>query len=403
MASYQGAVSKPRGTKVKPMLRRLTPSEKNSLDLDRPAAEQEGLGILESGFGGSGYSHGYGYAYGGGARSPHDVQMRRGYHHRSTSGTSQFSTTTTGSASGHRAGSFVHPFQQTQTPRPYTPPLNASSPRQDSLRKSEFESPAGIEDDSETIVHHHAFRSPSNLSTTSHSHSHSHSHTSLPSIAALSSPSPNISSQQLQQQLPQHHLRITTTKQASSSRLALAKSHSSLHSSLYNTPLSSEITSSSDIMSPASAIRESLDKGFRIRSRSEVDTHVRAETIREARRKFQEKENMKEEKAAREDIKALEKRQQKEARQINRRYRRSSASDRTRSKRSRSDLTTQEKTDGFLSRGYETAQQQQAPSFGEEELCQPSRSHTAKRKTHSTWTKFVMWIRTRFIRMGQKN
>ncbi|PBP25896.1 hypothetical protein BUE80_DR003194 [Diplocarpon rosae] len=328
--------------------------------------------------------------------------MRRGYHNRSTSGTSHLSTATTGSASGHRAGSFVHPFQQTQTPRPYTPPSNTSPSYQDSLRKSELDSLAGTEGDSETI-HHHAFRSPSNLSTTSHSqsHSHSHSHSSLPSIAALSS-SPNISSQQLQQP-PQHHLRITSTKQASSCRLALAKSHSSLHSSLHNTPLSTDITSSSDIMSPASAIRESLDKGFRIRSRSEVDTHVRAETIREARRKFQEKENLKEEKAAREDIKALEKRQQKEARQIDRGHRRSSASDRTRSKRSKSDLTTQEKTDGFLGRGYETAQEQQTPTFGEEELCQPSRSHTAKRKTHSAWTKFVMWIRTRFIRMGQKN
>lgn len=157
-------------------------------------------------------------------------------------------------------------------------------------------------------------------------------------------------------------------------------------------------------MSPASAIRNSLDKGFRIRSRSEVDTHVRSETIQEARRKFQEKEQAKEEKAAREEIKALEKRQQKEARQMERGHRRSSASNDTRSKRSKSDLTMQEK-DVFVGRDYNSVLQQQTPTFtgvGEEQLYQPRRSGTAKLKTHSAWTKFVMWLRTRFIRMGKK-
>lgn len=158
-------------------------------------------------------------------------------------------------------------------------------------------------------------------------------------------------------------------------------------------------------MSPVSAIRNSLDKGFRIRSRSEVDARVQSETIQEARRKFQEKEQAKEEKAAREEIRALEKRQQKEARQIERGHRRSSASNDTRSKRSKSDLTMQEK-DVFVGRDYNSALQQQTPTFasvGDEQFYQPRRSGTAKLKTHSAWTKFVMWIRTRFIRMSKKN
>src|SRR5271167_3033546 len=107
MASYSGSSSAKSKSRVKPMLRKLTQSEKNSLDLNRPAIEQ-GLGLHAS-------------DYGTGSRSVHDVSFQsagRGYHNRSTSGTSQFSTTTAGS--GHRAGSFVHPFQQ--TPRPYTPP-----------------------------------------------------------------------------------------------------------------------------------------------------------------------------------------------------------------------------------------------------------------------------------------
>lgn len=390
MTSYSGHTAKPRGTKgtkVKPILRKLTASqsEKNSLDLDRSAAEQDGLGI-EYGYG-SGSGNGIGGSGPGASRSSHDVQLRRGYHHhhRSTSGTSQFSTATTGS--GHRTGSFVHPFQQ--TPRPYTPPIAASASYQNSLRESELDnSPTLTEDEDQNQIrstsqsHIHPFRSPSNLSN----------HTSPPSITGVSS-SPNISHLQ--------SLRIQTNKQASSSRLALAASHTSLH----NTTLSSEIASPTDTMSPASAIRNSLDKGFRIRSRSEVDTRVRSETIQEARRKFQEKEQAKEEKAAREEIKALEKRQHKEARQVERGHRRSSASNDTRSKRSKSDLTMQEK-DGFVGRDYNSVLQQQTPTFtaaGVEQFHQPRRSGTAKLKTHSAWTKFVMWIRTRFIRMGKKN
>ncbi|PVH72715.1 hypothetical protein DL98DRAFT_432672 [Cadophora sp. DSE1049] len=386
MTSYQGHTAKSRGTKVKPILRKLTQSEKNSLDLDRSAAEQDGLGID---------AHGAGNGSGSGPRSSHDVQLRRGYHHRSTSGTSQFSTATTGS--GHRTGSFVHPFQQ--TPRPYTPPIAASASYQNSLRESELDhSPALTEDEdhprdqtqirspsqSQSQSHIHPFRSPSNLSN----------HTSPPSITGVSS-SPNISHPQQPQAL-----RVLTNKQASSSRLALATSHTSLH----NTTLSSDIASPTDTMSPVSAIRNSLDKGFRIRSRSEVDTRLQSETIQEARRKFQEKEQAKEEKAAREEIRALEKRQQKEARQIERGHRRSSASNDTRSKRSKSDLTMQEK-DVFVGRDYNSVLQQQTPTFasvGEEQFYQPRRSGTAKLKTHSAWTKFVMWIRTRFIRMGKK-
>jgi hypothetical protein len=108
MASY--AASSKSKLHKKPILRKFTQSEKNSLDLDRPATEQ-GLGIYSS-------------DYVNPSRSVHDVSFnhaRRG-HGRSMSGASQFSTATNGS--GARTGSFVHPFQQ--TPRPYTPPLAQS-------------------------------------------------------------------------------------------------------------------------------------------------------------------------------------------------------------------------------------------------------------------------------------
>jgi hypothetical protein len=145
-----------------------------------------------------------------------------------------------------------------------------------------------------------------------------------------------------------------------------------------------------------------MDKGFRIRSRSEVDTRPRAETIQEARRKFQEKEQAKEEKAAREEIKALEKRQHKEAKEIDRQHRRSSASEVTRSKRSKSDLTFHEKTEVLVGRDYNSASYQAPPLSTEDNFTPPPRSNTTKLKTHSAWTKFVMWLRTRFLRMSKK-
>jgi len=196
-------------------------------------------------------------------------------------------------------------------------------------------------------------------------------------------------------------LRIQT-KQSSSSRLALATSHTSLHNNI----LSSDLTSPTETMSPASAIRTSIDKGFRMRSRSEVDSRSRSETIQEARRKFQEKEQAKEEKAAREEIRALEKRNQKEARQIERGHRRSSASDATRSKRSKSDLTMTEKGDSLVGRDYKSAPMQTPPFAGEGFVPSPPNHsttiNTTKKKTHSAWTKLMMWLRTRFIRMGKK-
>jgi hypothetical protein len=372
MASYTGQTTAKSRTKVKPILRKLTQSEKNSLDLDRPAAEQDGLGI---------------YDYGTASRSSHDINFtagmgRRGFHNRSTSGTSQFSTATTGS--GQRTGSFVHPFQQ--TPRPYTPPLAASY--QNSLRESEHSPSPALTEDDDPANALQTFRSASNLSN--------HRNPSL----NTSTTSPVVSSS-----LAQQPLRIQT-KQPSSSRM-LATSHTNL--SLHTHELTSP--SETPTMSPVSAIRTSMDKGFRIRSRSDVDSRSRSETIQEARRKFQEKELAKEEKAAREEIRALEKRNQREARvQIERGHRRSSASDAARRKRSKSDLTMTEKGDSILvGREYDSVMVQTPPAFGdfagEGNMGARQREGAlkeTKKKTHSAWTKLMMWLRTRFIRMGSK-
>ncbi|KAH8597592.1 hypothetical protein B0O99DRAFT_684903 [Bisporella sp. PMI_857] len=363
---YHGQTASKSRTRVKPIVRKLTRSEKNSIDLDRSALDMDSMVVQDFGF--------------GPRSSSHDVQStagRRGYHARSTSGTSQFSTATNGS---HRTGSFVHPFAQ--TPRPYTPPLAASYTN--SLRESEHSNSAAQTEDEDQI--RHTFRSASNLSTRT------------PSLTSAVSPTTTV----------QPSLRIQT-KQQPGSRLALGPSNNSLSTLSYLSPRSPDIPSATDTMTPISAVRTSIDKGFRIRSHSSHAHQTSGtETIEEARRKFREREEAKDEKAAQEEIRQREKQEQKLARKIERGHRRSSASEGTRNHRSKSDLTMHshnEKGDSFVSRDYRSASVQDPP-LREDEIPQRSRSHTAtssaKKKTHSAWTKFMMWLRTRFIRMGKK-
>lgn len=361
-SNYHGRATSKSRKRVKPILRKLTSSEHNSLDLDgdRSAVDEDGSRVYDFGSGGS-------------TRTSHDAVHqtgRRGFHARSTSGTSQYST-----GSSHRAGSFVHPF--IQTPRPYTPPFGSSA-----LRTSEHSnSPVYTED--EDGHQRHNYRTNSNISTRT------------PSLNSAVSPTTT-----------QPLLRIQTKQQSSLSRLALATSNSSLNNLNYLSPLSPDIASPTDTMTPVSGMRSSMDNGFRIRSHSN-EGHGRqrsnTETIEEARRKFDEREAYKDEKAAREEIKKRERENQKEAKRIERGHRRSSASDATRTHRSRSDLTMHnEKSGSIISPEYSSLPQHNLENFEEH----PSRSHTAtstvKKKTHSTWTKFMMWLRTRFLRMGKK-
>jgi hypothetical protein len=156
-------------------------------------------------------------------------------------------------------------------------------------------------------------------------------------------------------------------------------------------------------MTPSTTLRTSFDKGFRLRSRSEVDTRDRAMTVQEARRRFQEKEQAKDEKAAREEIRQREKRQQKEALKIERSHRHSSASDGTRSKRSKSDLTMQnEKQNEGLFVPYGTTPITSEVDHEGDPHRTYSATNNAKKKTHSAWNKLMMWIRTRFIRVKGK-
>ncbi|KAL3425132.1 hypothetical protein PVAG01_04413 [Phlyctema vagabunda] len=364
MASYQRrSSSRPRNKVVKPILRKFAQGERDSIDLDRTAAEQDGLGIYAD--------------YGTGSRSARDVTFdhssRRGYHNRSTSGTSQFSTGTAGS---QRAGSFVHPFQQ--TPRPYTPPLGASHPT--SLRGSSFGAGAGVGPGAGGAESEYSKESPAltedELESQDQLRQTLRSTSNLSNRSASGTTSPNPNSRPLRIQTKSHN-----------SRPANSPSHTNLATSLY----SPDLISPTDTVSTMSAVRSSMDKGFRMRSRSDAEGRPRAESIQEARRKFEEKERVKDEKAAQAEIKAREKRDQKEARsQIERGHRRSSASERTyaRSRRSKSDLTM-------------PVNEKEEHDFAETRRTRTAVS-TTKKKSQSTWTKFMFWFRTRLLRIKSK-
>ncbi|KAI9744594.1 MAG: hypothetical protein M1818_002123 [Claussenomyces sp. TS43310] len=360
MANHAGVSSRTKINKGNPVIRKFAQPEKHSVDLDRPAVEQ-GLCI-------------YSPEYESVPRSARDVNLNQaakdGYHKRSTSGTSQFSSTTSGSAP--RTGPFIHPFQQ--TPRPYTPPAAASY--HGSLMGSEYSRESHKPPEAKDSYMPHMFSSTTKLSRrgragTSH----------VPRGPAL-------------------HIQTMPT---SSTRLTEGNSQTNLHST--RTILSPDLASPADTVSPMSAVRTSMDMEFRIRSRSEVDTRARRDSIQEARRKFHEKEQAKAEKVAQQEVRELEKRNTKEARRVERSVRKSTASDGTRSKRSKSDLTIPyEKENEFVGRDYDTAEQRPPPNMGDDSLKPPRRSRAAsgtKKKTHGAWTTFMMWFRTRLLRMGR--
>lgn len=384
------------------------------------------------------------------SRAVYDIQVnsRRSNHYRSTSGTSQFSTATSASGGGQRTGSFVHPFQQ--TPRPYTPPIAGSY--QNSIREDEgSDSPAWTEDDEErfhrypTATAGHPYRSGSALSSRHNSHSGSLTH--APNTSPL---------------LPSAPLRVQTKHlPASSSRLYLATSQSDLReqvsqqqesdlyakgSSLSSTPqfktalFSTPSNNPSVSMSPISpaAIRSSIDKGFRLRSKSDASTALSTrEVIQKAREDFEERERLKDERIAREEQKAAVKKNQREVKQQEKyaKQRRGSAAT-SRKDRSTSDLSREKRPGADPREGHDDlaefpafspgleqhdrrAQHSRvpeevpafdesgiAPGFENQPRSRPRRRSTTqsvyrdtKKKTHSAWTRFMMWLRTRLMRM----
>lgn len=342
-------------------------------------------------------------------------------HIRSTSGTSHASIAT--STSGRNGSSFVHPFQQ--TPRTATPPLSYANSiasqdtttvpvsREYASAISENEDSFFPYTDSYNTYSDAAVTTPPLYSTfggSQRSSSHSDSTPTLRQAPALRSNSGPVSRMN-----PAGLNRSLSDVQASSlprsreSPLSATAPHNSI------SPLAASSTPSS--ATPLSPLRNSLDmSGFRLRSRSEVDTVTRQEQVREARRKFEAREKAKDEKHAQRQLRKRERADNKEAGKHDRaRLRKGSSattsvssstgkssSQETRSRKSTGQSVMREKAD-FASNGYDAAATGQAPMRAEEVQFQtPKRQRTAKRKTTGVWTAFMLWFRTRLLKMGRR-
>ncbi|OCL08164.1 hypothetical protein AOQ84DRAFT_364364 [Glonium stellatum] len=349
------AVTKP--LKIKPYLRKLSVKDSKALDLSRPAAENEslaGLGIHE---------------FGGNARSASDVNFSpisgRSRHHRSTSNTSQFSTS---SSLQRPTVPYMHPMRQ--TPRPYTPPISKSSPA--SIIGSDAEEADDILSDEELRYRQHMF-DPARRSG------------SISSTPGASAP-----------------LRIHTS--GSSTRLG-SYSQTSLPITSPPTHARDTLKSVDTTTSPSS--RTSFDKAFgfiRGGRDSPVDPASRAASIRAARQAYQEKEAAKERKAEKEAMKQADRDIRKKTKQDERLRRKSDAQE----KRSRS-VSNEKMTTPIPGREYSNytpAHSRSLPArvatVDPNKEMRTTPQVTTRRAAKSRWLAFVTWFRTRLLRFGKK-
>ncbi|KAI1131784.1 hypothetical protein F5Y10DRAFT_35108 [Nemania abortiva] len=504
--------SKPKAkAAVKPILKKWSQSEKEkkSVDLDRGWDEQDepyrsaqgwgrssSLSFYDQGAAGPDSSAG---AVGGGTPgmvggrvglgvlgngTTTTTSARRYNHSRSISGTSHASGASNSSNSIPAPRHFVHPFQQ--TPHTSTPPLLSYANSLASMADTRDYSPTITEDDDNNDNTATCADPPNNGSqhyykNASHSSSRVCIHNTnrinntnsnsqptltltskLPSVLNQRTPSTDIVDVNSQILPPPPHppLRVNTSRTSSSiptqsSRLANVSSRSDLYlDRLADSPASSlpptSIASPSSAMGPISPLRSSLDGSFhRLRSKSDLDTGTRAEHLREARRKFEIKERLKDEKYAREEIKRRERADNKRAHEIEKKLAQQhkeqlaarareeaaeleealhrgkhnrkvsvASSGRPslsiprpslslgRPSTSRKNTSSQMgESEKFMSSSYESTDARSRPTYGREagsvQFSAPKRKNTAKRKTHGAWTAFILWLRTKLLRMSR--
>lgn len=361
-----------------------------------------------------------------------------GSHTRSTS------AGTSSKPAASRVGSFVHPFQQ--MPRTSTPPLhsyanslssldNGLTGQQRDLSGAIAESD-GDEDHHEDHheVHHNPQLDVEEPLASPASLSFGHTEPVSPTVAtaaaatkelsyssSLRSNSPN-SKPAGRQSLPGSQrsssdgpssVKISTTRSNSGPSVQRPTqgavnqpaNDSSSSSAAAAVPLLISITQQKSASnpitstSPISPFRTSLDmNGFRLRSRSEMDTVSRQEQVREARRKFEAKEREKEEKYAREQVRKRERAGAKEAQKTERAQaskRKTSFGHTSTLSSARNSSSVREKNESEPLNGGERA--------ADEPFQAPSRSKTAKRRTNSLWTAFILWLRTRLLKLARRS
>ena len=344
--------------KIKPLLRKFSSQEKvlTQVDLSRSAAENEGLGIYTSS------------EIGG---SQPVAEARRGYHHRTTSGNSQISSTTT--SSNRYGAQYMHPLRQ--TPRPYTPPIASSY-------KTSLESDAPTVNTSGDIpyIDPHSRQASSNTTATPTSYA------PLPSS----------------RRPPPLHVRTgSASRLTSSSQTNLPGTPSSLR-------FNSDITTPPDMISPTA--RSSFDTKLSKRSRSNTintmdDPVSQQAAVQALRQKFREEVAAKERKYQEQEARA----QEKEARRQERREENERRiSEKRERKRARSNAASEKSsfvTPGDQYEGYPAVAMRSQELLTEAQPQQRARENTvgsAGKSAHSKWSLFWFQFRTMWLRLKRK-
>ncbi|KAK3955744.1 hypothetical protein QBC32DRAFT_23272 [Pseudoneurospora amorphoporcata] len=493
--SLTGAVpnklTKTRGAKVvKPILKKLSSSPKNSLDLNRGWDEQP-VDQLDIDNGNNRNSVNYrsakdvSFGYAGGvvaAKADEDSVADLGATGNSVRVKYQHARSASQTSSGSGSRAFYHPFQQ--TPRTATPPLSYA-PSLSSFDNGRY-SPTITETEDETATDSqqaqpqptsHPMQSPPPPPVRSNTTNILRQRPSIASSRANSYSDANSASKALRLNTG----RSTPTAISSPPDAQLGQNDSptgTVGDGAASTQQQPTVVSpASSTGTPMSPLRTSLDltSGFpRLRSRStDIDSAARLEKIRNARRKFEEKERANQEKYDRELIKKRERKDTKEASRIEKESaRKSSLSDLPRpsmsrkvtatsiasitgptrtasgfsftkngsggsskTSRSKGDVTASSFWDrsstigpatnptsgdnsqpemsekhglGFASRKYESTPADQAapPAFVANPVDHVKfeqtrrRSSGPKRKTQNYWQEFILWLRTKILRLS---
>ncbi|KAL9100197.1 MAG: hypothetical protein Q9163_004403 [Psora crenata] len=339
--------------KIRPLLRKFSSQEQVTIDLSRSASENEGLGV-------------YANSESAAPIRASSGSTRAGYHHRTTSGTSQISTATT---SSNRYGTqYVHPMRQ--TPRPYTPPLASS-----------YEASLG-----------------NGTSTTS-----LRDDPAPTSYAPLPAPRRNIASP--------IHIR-TGSGFTNASQTNLPGTPSSLR-------FPTGIATPDMMVSPTTA-RSSLESAFRKRSRSntaQTDPAQQAATVQHLRRQFQEKEAAKDRKYQEVEMKAAEKEQRRREKKEEDQRR---LSERKERRRARSNAASEKSSLGLgreeqpweTREGFPSLETFPNPSHPvrlgpppgpqSKERSRAGTAGSTGKAVHSQWTLFWVWVRTVWLKLRRR-
>ncbi|EFY86658.1 hypothetical protein MAC_07256 [Metarhizium acridum CQMa 102] len=400
-----GKISKSRSrTVVKPILKKLHShhSDRESLDLDRGWDDQPSPGLAAGPDFGTYDSDGsYSTPNGPGARSARDQQP-----HASTPPLS-YANSRTSFENGVPTGYSPTITEDDADVDPYSSFHSASTAPRPALYQSAF-------------YQHPNHRRPSMASQRTSSLSDGTQTTRIPATRSNSGTTRPLAPPSLNQsksELDSSALSSLDVDSPLSSTAPLGTAGTMLSS------VQTQASATSTSAAPLSPLRSSLDMGvFRLRSRSEVDTFTHQEHVREARRKFEAKERAKDEKYAKEQLRKRERAETKEAHKLEKshpRLRKGSAGHGSVSSSTMSSGTdlrisssgkrgamledSREKVE-FSSFGYNSTHGgQTAPSRADEvHFKSPKRTKTAKHKTMGVWTAFMLWLRTRLLKIGRR-